>query len=771
MAYHNRFFNSQVLPVGAMLLSITASSLLADATAQDSNATLKTIDIQETVTIELPRYQPGVSKTAKTGQLAHDVPQAITVVTKELLHDKSEFTLKEALSNVSGLTFNAAEGGRIGDNMNLRGFYTFGDLYLDGIRDVAQYNRDTFNLESVDVLRGGAAMLFGRGQAGGVINQVSKKAEETTFGKLSVTVGDNNFKRASTDLNVKLTDTTSFRLNALKMDAGSTRENVYNETTGIAPTITFGEYTDDEFSLSHFYMKTHVTPDYGVPFDAATHRPAPVGKSVFYGFTDDYEDNRVNITTGSYTHKFSKDTQLRSVVRHADYLRDNWGIAPGGYDTTNGTDNTITRGSKGNGAKEKTDTWQNDFTTKFEALGMNHEVLVGTEYLREEQTRWSHNGLSTAFPNIPLASSVANGLPEAPSNGQRALASNGIWYQYATTGTRWAASLPTSAESGSTIPDAYKSFYGNKEHTVSGGYKGQTLAVYAQDSVEVVKNWKIMGGFRQDFLDMDYLDANLTKNGELHFNETSYRAGLSYQPSKQQHYYLAWNNSFNTTGDLYSFSNQYDPERSQTYELGAKWELFDNDLSLRTAVYRTIKEWERNTDVASASANPILSKERHTDGIELEVSGRINNDWDVFAGLALMDPEVDEVNPGRSKVYEGEMPPNSTDYTFNIWSTYKLGNGWKIGGGAEAKGDRGVYSYGNPILVNGVDTREFTPNVAPNYIRFDGMISHSTKNYTLQLNVKNLANTTYYDSAYINGGFTTPGTGRTFQVTWDYKLF
>ncbi len=299
MAYHNRFFSSHTLPIGAMLLGISASSLLADAA--DSSASIRAIDIQESVEIELPRYQSGISKTAKTGQLAHDVPQAITVVTKELLHDKSEFTLKEAMSNVAGLTFNAAEGGRIGDNMNLRGFYTFGDLYLDGIRDVAQYNRDTFNLESVDVLRGGAAMLFGRGQAGGVINQVSKDAEAENFGKLSVTAGTNDYKRASTDINVMLNDTTAFRLNAMGMDAGSTRDDVYNESYGVAPTVTFGLGSDNEFSLSHLYLNTHITPDYGVPFDSATKRPIDVDKSTYYGFTDDYEDNRVNITTASYT--------------------------------------------------------------------------------------------------------------------------------------------------------------------------------------------------------------------------------------------------------------------------------------------------------------------------------------------------------------------------------------------------------------------------------------------------------------------------------------
>lgn len=759
MAYHNRFLNSQMLPIGAMLLSIGASSVLADSA--DSNATIKAIDIQDTVEIELPRYQPGISKTAKTGQLAHDVPQAITVVTKELLHDKSEFTLKEALSNVSGLTFNAAEGGRIGDNMNLRGFYTFGDLYLDGIRDVAQYNRDTFNLEQVDVLRGGAAMLFGRGQAGGVINQVSKDAEAENFGKLSMTLGTDEYKRASTDINVMLNDTTAFRLNAMGMDAGSTRNDVYNESYGIAPTITFGLGTDNEFSLSHLYLNTHITPDYGVPFDSATKRPIDVDKSTFYGFTDDFEDNRVNITTASYTHKFSKETQLRSVIRHADYLRDNWAIAPGGYDPVTGS---VNRSSKGNGAKEKTDTWQNDFTTKFEALGMKHEALVGTEFLREEQVRWGHDGLSSYFPNISDANGPANGLPDTATG--RHVASNGIIYSRTSATGSWVAQLPNSLESGSSIPEAYKAVYGNKERNINAGYKGHTWALYAQDVVEFVPNWKVMAGFRKDWLKMDYYTgASLTQNGDLRYNEMSYRAGLSYQPSSRQHYYLAWNNSFNTTGDLYSFSNRYDPERSVTYELGAKWELFEGDLSLRTAVYRTIKEWERNTDVMSASSNPILSKERHTDGIELEAAGRITDNWDVFAGLALMDPEVDAVAPGKSDIVVGQKPPNSTDYTFNVWTTYKLGGGWKVGGGIEGKGDRAVYSYPNS------GTTSFNPNVAPHYVRYDAMIGYTQKNYAVQLNVKNLFDTTYYESAYINGGFAVPGTGRTAQVTLDYKFF
>ncbi len=378
--------------------------------------------------------------------------------------------------------------------------------------------------------------------------------------------------------------------------------------------------------------------------------------------------------------------------------------------------------------------------------------------------RWGHEGLSSYYPNISDADGPANGLPDEGTG--RHVASSGIIYSRTSSTGAWAAQLPNSLESGSSILDAYKAVYGNKERNVNSGYKGHTWALYAQDMVEFAPGWKVLAGFRKDWLRMDYYSgSDLTQNGELHFNEMSYRAGLSYQPSANQHYYLAWNNSFNTTGDLYSFSNAYDPERSETVELGAKWELFDGDLSLRTALYRTIKEWERNTDVMSASSNPILSKERHTDGIELEVAGRITDNWDVFAGLALMDPEVDEVAPGKSDIVVGKNPPNSTDYTFNLWTTYKLPLGWKIGGGLEGKGDRAVYGY----PAAGATT--FNPNVAPSYIRYDAMVAYVQKHYALQLNVKNLFDTAYYESAYINGGFAVPGTGRTAQVTLDYKFF
>jgi catecholate siderophore receptor len=103
-----------------------------------------------------------------------DAPQSITVVSQELIADQGGTRLEDALRNVPGITLNAGEGAARGDTVNLRGFSAFNDFFLDGIRDAAVYTRDSFDLDSVEVLKGPSAVLFGRGSTGGAINQVSK---------------------------------------------------------------------------------------------------------------------------------------------------------------------------------------------------------------------------------------------------------------------------------------------------------------------------------------------------------------------------------------------------------------------------------------------------------------------------------------------------------------------------------------------------------------------------------------------------------------------
>jgi catecholate siderophore receptor len=732
----------QPLSLAAAMLMALSNTAIADDTAKqtDPTATLpevKVRDARERPNSPNTGYQAGVIRSTKTKQLAKDIPQAITTVTEQLMLDSNSDTMKSALRHVAGLTFNSGEGGRIGDNIMLRGFYSFGDLYLDGIRDVAQYNREVFHVEQIDILRGSAAMLFGRGQAGGVINRVSKEPGLVDHTEVSATVGSYSYGRLTADVNKVLGENMALRISAMKTDAESSRRGVETDREGLAPTLRWGIGTANEFSIGHLYLSTDDVPDFGVPFVATPgavtatgvkRRPLDVPASRFYGTPSDYEKNDTNITTGSWTHRFSQDTELRTVARFADYKRALWATQPtlAGVNTTTVNDSSVIgRRQHARGGHERTATLQSDLTTKLDAAGMKHEVLVGAELLKEKADRWSYTALTDPERNA-LATTVgnANADPVLPAG------------------------------------------YGNRTRNNPASYDGDSIGIYAQDQIEFIPQWKLLLGIRHDRMDADYTRqaGGITTETTLKFNEWSYRSGLLYQPDDQSSYYLAWSDSFNPTADLYQLNNgvEYDAERSRTIELGTKWELLDGALSLRTALYRATKFNERNTDLEQPNIS-VLSKERHTDGFEIEAAGRLTSRWDVFAGVALMRSRIDDVFVGvNNPNMVGQRPRNTPPYTANLWTTYRVGESWRVGGGIEAKGKRLAYGTGgtNPISMARV----------PDFIRADLMLAYEQPRYSVKLNVLNVFNKRYYESVYENGGFTVPGTERAFQLTTTLKF-
>jgi len=732
----------------AMLMALSTSNVAQAQQTPPAGTTPVLPEVQVSDTRERPNspnngYQSGIVRSAKTNQLSKDIPQAITTVTEQLMLDSNSDTMKNALRHVAGLTFNSGEGGRIGDNIMLRGFYSFGDLYLDGIRDVAQYNREVFHVEQIDVLRGSAAMLFGRGQAGGVINRVSKQPGLVDRTEVSATVGSYDYGRVTADVNKVLGENMAFRISAMKTDAESSRNGVETKREGIAPTLRWGIGTANEFSIGHLYYTTKNVPDYGVPFVArpgtitrsqVTRSPLDVSASRFYGTSSDYEQNDTNITTGIWTHRFSPDTELRTVARYADYKRDLWGVAPnlrvnlanpdpcvgGGraQPTTIDENSIVCRGRQARGGEETTYTLQSDLTTKFALAGMKHEALFGVELLKEKADRWSYQSIASATaPNTTV------GNPD-PSD-----------------------SVPGS--------------YGNRIRTNRAGYEGDSIGVYAQDQIEFMPHWKVLLGLRHDRMDADYYTA-ANPQFRLKYNEWSYRSGLLFQPNDAATYYFAWSDSFNPTADLYQLNSgtRYDAERSRTVELGTKWELFDGALSLRTAAYRATKFNERNTDLEQANTS-VLSKERHTDGLEFEAAGRITPQWDVFAGIALMRAEIDEVFAANNPNIVGLRPRNTPRYTGNLWTTYRITPAWRVGGGLEAKGNRLAYSA--------TGTAPVAIAQAPSFVRADLMLAYEQPRYDVRLNVLNVFDKRYYEAIYENGSMVLPGTERAFQLTMTLK--
>ncbi len=714
-------------PLGALVAGLAfagSPALAADSTTTDqkNDGTLPAVEVNAQK--DAPAYMGTKTRVGKVEQDPHDIPQAVTTVTSKLLQEQQAGSLQEAMRNVAGISFNAAEGGRAGDNMNLRGFYTFGDMYLDGIRDTAQYNRETFNFEQLDVLRGAGAMLFGRGQAGGVINQVTKTPLEHDQYRLTGSGGTHGYQQFTADLNKGVSEDVGLRVNLMDRNEGSWRSNPASgaeptlSRSGAAISVALNQSSRHKFWINHYTLRTRDNPDYGTSFDSSTRLPSRrFPASYFYGTDKTFDNSDTAMSTLVYEWRIDGDTLLRTQLRQASYDRSYWAKTPNLTSAPNAVGGV--GGNQSRMAFYDTTTLQSDFSKRFNALGMAHQFVGGIEFLKEDSWRKALNNYGT----------LAN--PDFRP------------YQPALTGN------PIS-------------------------FNGKSTAVYAQDTVEFIPQWKATVGARRDQLEATYSSATSPR---LSYGEWSYRSALSYHPTDESHYYLAWSDSFSPTADLYQLQvAPQPPERSDTVELGAKYILFEGDLALRGAIYRATKTWERNTDLEATAA--ILTKKRRTDGIEIEAAGRLTQAWEVFAGVSLMDARVLEVaeninavtgvvtygNPG----YVGQRARNTPKYTFNLWTTYRIDPHWRVGGGVEAKGDRQGF---NPSASGAVPTLNgaYHPNTSPAFHRVDALLSYEQPTWSAKLNVKNLFNKLYYDAIYDNGGFTVPGIRRTVILTAELK--
>ncbi|MEO7953942.1 MAG: TonB-dependent siderophore receptor [Polaromonas sp.] len=691
-------------------------------TAPVDGKTLAPVTVKGTRDRANQTYQSGATSVGKVPVPAKDIPQSLTVVNEKLMHDQGKDSFKSALENVIGITFEAGEGGRVGDNIRLRGFSAAGDIYLDGMRDIAQYNRDNFNTERVEVLRGAASMLFGRGSTGGIINQVSKQPRLVTEQEVNATIGTDNYQRYQGDFNFALENDAALRINAMATDSHGRGDNAGAAThrRGLALDYRYGIGTANEFAISYYHLHYNDKPDWGFQWFNKGPAPSPTNK-YWYGLDSDFQNDKADAVTLSHIHRWADGSSLKTSLRDGYYSRAMWATQSSfatGTTAANLNDNTIVnRRTNAKSGKEHHTFLQTDYLTTTQWFGRKNSLLVGGEYAVENSSRSIYPFITAAKP----ATTVGN---------------------------------PSSAGITSNLIDR-----------VATNFKATTLGLYAQDTIDLTPHWKLVGGLRLDNFRGDYDRSGSTppNNTPLSRSDSllSKRLGLMFQPTEEVSYYAAYGTSFNTSGDLYQFdptSANTPPESSRNFEIGAKWELYDGDLSLRTALARTDKFNERNTDIDTATNSYLLSGKRHTDALEFEIAGRITPNWDVFAGVGFLRAVIDQSgsNPaGQAEV--GQNPGLSPSRQANLWTTYRLDERWRIGGGLTA------VSQNKP--ANSVTTL----NRAPGYVKADALIEYRVNQGTsLKLNIDNMFDKVYYNTLY--RGFAAPGDERSVRLTLTSKF-
>ena len=708
-----------LLPLGALLLAGSlnvCAQVVQDTPAGEETKTLKPVTISGTRDRNSQTYQSGVVSVGKTQAAAKDIPQSLTVVTEKLIHDEGKDTLKGALQNVPGITFEAGEGGRIGDNIRLRGFTVAGDIYLDGMRDIAQYNRDTFNLQNIEVLRGSASMLFGRGSTGGVVNQVSKQAHKGTASEINTTVGTGNYLRLDGDFNVATSEDSALRFDLMSTDWDGRADKAGTHRRGLATDYGIGLGTTDEWHFSVYHLDYNDKPDLGGRWLQGA--PAPLPTDKWYGVDSDYQRDSADIATVAYTHYFDDGSSLKTKVRDGQYRRDLWATQLNGFANTVTQDNlngntTVNRGNQTRAGEEHHTFLQSDYLTRGEWFNLKQELLLGAEYALERSTRYTYS-------NVPAKSATT-----------------------------------VAAASNAAVADT-------RVKTWANTFKATTLGLYVQDTVSLTDFWKVVAGLRWDQFGGDY---DRLAGGTLSRTDSvwSKRLGLMYQPTDAVSYYASYGTSFNTSGDLY----QYDantantpPESSRNVEVGIKWELAGGDLSVRTALARTDKYNERNTDINQGTGEYLLSGQRHTDSLEFEVQGKLTERWEIFAGLVFMNGVIDQAgSSAASQATVGLNPGLTPAKQANLWTTYRLDDKWRVGGGITAVSENHPASASVANLIN----------TAPGYVKADALVEYQINpRNALKLNIDNVGDTVYYSSLY--QGWPSLAPGRSVRLTWTANL-
>ncbi len=683
------------------------------------------------------------TRIGKGNQDLRDVPQSITVVTERLMDDRNLDTMKDTLKNTAGISFLAAEGGE--EDIRLRGFalQSTGDVFVNGMRDPAFYDRDTFFLDRLELLRGSASMLFGRGSTGGAVNMVSKVPRLLTEHQIDVTVGSHGYLRAVGDFNVKLGDDHALRVGTMATVADNNGAGSSLDKTGLAGVLRWGIGLKDEFSLAAYHLDNRNGMNYGMPYIKPSTTSAinettllPISPTAYYGMASDRNWGTANTLALSHLHRFSPGTELSTKAQQGHYTRDQRagtvrlaGAAaqPSGQAVslaTFGPGTVLTRGLNPKIQDMDTLSMQSDFGSRFSALGLRHEVQAGVDVAQEKKTVYAvrtaaQGGVTLTKPNTTV------GTPD-----------DGAWVDESLRVLR-----------------------------VNNFYKSQGEGLYLQDLVQVAPHWKLLLGLRYDHLMGDYTTLTIPNNApgpetttpyRMKVSEVSKRLGLLFQPSERVSLHFSAATSFNTSGDAYSLNAanvNVPPEEALNLELGAKIDTADGNFTTRLAIFRSSKLHERNTDPLVNLVT--LSGKRHASGLELDITGRLTPQWEVFGSYMWIPVANIDVGVAGAEG-QGKRPSLTPEHSGTVWSTYQVSQRLRLGAGLNARGrqrpNRNPDFY-VPSFITGDLMAEV--QVVPDRVSF-------------KANLSNVTNKLYGDSLYTTHYI--PGAGRVFQLTGSWKF-
>ncbi|KQS53701.1 TonB-dependent receptor [Brevundimonas sp. Leaf363] len=659
-----------------------------------------------------------------------DTPRAVTVIPQQIIEQTAATSLQDLLRTSPGITFGAGEGGQpLADRPFIRGQASGNNVFVDGIRDSGGQQREVFDLEQVEVIKGPDSVYSGRGSGGGSINLTSKTPRLTDFVNVSAGAGTDSYYRAAVDGNWRLNETTAFRLNLMATEGDvAGRDSVDFDRQGFAMALATGLGTDTTASINYYHLDSDQMPDYGIPlFTKIGVRTTDSGVldvpyDSFYGLeARDYLTNTVDSVTVKLEHRFSENLAIRNVTRYSETLNDYVVTNPGdGGNITNGGVVLIgdvywmKRGLKSRWNPVETLANVTDVYGTFSTGGIEHSFNVGVELSTEDNHNASYIVTTTGGSACPAPMTGFDCTP---------------LYN----------------------PDPTDPWTGTIARGLISSNTTDTVGIYAFDSISFGEQWLLNLGLRWDDYSVEGVTATGTvaapiytpTSGEWDF--VNYQVGLVYKPTAWTSLYASYATSSTpptiSAGDQNGGSGMgtgnlatelLDPEQTTSYEIGAKASLMRDQLHLSAALFRLER---KDAQIQVAPGVYEQAGEAEVQGVELGFSGNVTREWQVFGGYTYMDSEL--VSGAYTNVNIGDPLANTPEHSFSLFTTYRLLPKLTVGGGVYHVSD----SFGgNQGGAGGGANRVY----APAWTRIDAYASYDlTERASLQLNVQNASDEEY----------------------------
>lgn len=718
------------------LIAAASSSLAATAVAAEDTADSAPGGDDIVVT----GYVAEGLSDARTPLPLVDTPNSATVVTDQLLAEQGRRTLRDALRNITGISFQAGEGNPPGggDSFSIRGFAGRDDVYVDGLRDPGNYFRDPFNADRFEVTKGPASAIAGRGNIGGSLNIVSRQPLlENRYGA-ELSAGTDKYFRATVDGNFVLDEANgvALRINAVAhRNDEPGRDRAKSERWGVNPVLGFGLGGDTQATIGYFFLRQDDLPDMGIPngrnrslagsgFEGFA---APVRRRNYYGYSTDYRDVETHIASLIVSHRFNDSVAISNKLRWAqtDYAQSASSPRFVGNVTTLGPATEAVGNRKFRDQRDKLFVNQTQLELTLGGDNFRHNIVVGFEY-----------------------------ADELTSNRR----------QLDADGPRFNLFNPTFLAA---APVAYNG--------TTARIDMDTKSLYLFDTVEIGDRFRIVGGLRHDWVDTrvrGLVDSGFTAPGfatdlSRRDSEFSGNAALVFKPSANSSIYFGWGTAFEPSGraevvQLAGGNNNapvtaanfnVKPERSRSYEFGGKLEL-PGGLLLSAALFEITKTNARTPGVNPGDPAVVLDGRQRIRGIELQAAGEILPGWDIFAGYTHLDGEVRASNiPVQVGLPLDNTPPHSA----TLWTSFAVTPALRIGGGVQYNGKR------RSDIPTSLTTGNITVT-APSYTVVDAFAEYRlTDNVKLRANIYNIGDKYYFQS--LGSGQSIPGPGRSGVLT------